>query len=108
MGKQNVSDWVEISRSILQWELYRNVNAKIVFIHLITMSAHKPYESKDMHVDRGQVFTSSGKISSEVNNMSAKQAMTALKNLTMSGVISLIKYKSGALITILKYVRYAT
>ena len=51
-------DYVKISRKILEWEWYKDVNTKVVFFHILLKANWKNGRFQGMEIPRGSFATS--------------------------------------------------
>ena len=97
--------WIKIHRKMLDWEWYKDINTKIVFIHLLLVANFEDNEWQGMIIKRGQRFTSVNSLSTELM-ISCKAVRTALKKLRKGKQIDTKTANNGTMITICKYDEY--
>jgi len=98
-------NWIKISRKILDWEWYSDVNTKAVFLDLLLNAQYKDTRYKGNLIKRGQLITSVNAIS-ERTGLSARNIRTALEHLQNTKEIDKQTDKHFTLITICKYDTY--
>lgn len=97
--------FVVIHRKILDWEWYRNINTKVLFLHLLLTANYAPSKLEGMTIERGQRVTSLTSLSEETG-LSVKQIRTALKHLNGTGETAVTKCPKFSIITIKNYEKY--
>ena len=58
--------WIKIYRKMLDWEWYRDVNTKSLFLHLLLIANSKDGEWQGVPIKRGQVATSLSSLAREL------------------------------------------
>ena len=87
MSKNHEGNFVKISRSLLYWGWYTNVNTKCLFLHCILNANWKPGDFQGIHCQRGQFISSIEKLSQQTG-LTIQQVRTALKHLESTGEIT--------------------
>lgn len=100
-----MSGYIKLYRSMETWQWYKNVNTKIVFLHLLIKACWCDEYVKGVLCKRGQWVTSRAELSNQLN-LSEQQVRTALSNLTSTNEITTLATKGGTLITIVNYDKY--
>lgn len=72
--------YIALHRKIFDWEWYKDVPTKVLFIHLLLDVNHKGKSVKGITINRGQTITSIRKLS-EQTGLSMQQVRTSLKKL---------------------------
>jgi hypothetical protein len=103
----NNNGWVKLHRKFLDWEWYDDINAKILFIHLLLVANHKDKKWRGVTIKRGQKLTSYLRISEETG-LSIAQVRTALNKLKSTREITHLRTRNYSIITINKYDEYQT
>lgn len=96
--------WIQLHRSLLEWEWYDEPNVKILFIHFLLMANHKPNNWRGETIEKGSYITSLSKISVETG-LSIKQVRNCIKKLQSTGEIQ-IKGTKWTKVTICNYASY--
>lgn len=99
------STWIKLNRNILEWGWYKDSNTKDVFIHLILKANVKDKMHYGTLVKRGQLITSYGTLSTELN-MSVKSVRTALNHLKRTNEVAIKSTPNWSLITVENYDKY--
>lgn len=78
--------YIKISRKILGWEWYKDINTFRLFIHLLLKAEWKTTAYKGEEIERGACVSSLAELSEETK-MSVSEVRTALKHLERTGEI---------------------
>lgn len=79
--------YIKISRKILGWEWYKDINTFRLFIHLLLKAEWKTTAYKSEEIERGACVSSLVELSEETK-MSVSEVRTALKHLETTGEIT--------------------
>lgn len=79
--------YIKISRKILCWEWYKDINTFRLFMHLLLKAEWKTTAYKGEEIDRGACVSSLVELSEETK-MSVSEVRTALKHLETTGEIT--------------------
>jgi len=101
----NMSGWIKIHRSILDWEWYEDTNTFRLFIHLILKANHKDKNYKGKLIKRGCLVTGRDLLSVETG-LSVRQIRTCLERLKSTNEIAIKTGSKGTEIQIVKYEEY--
>lgn len=77
--------FVKFDRKMTEWEWYRDVPTKVLFVHCIFRANWRISQSKGTKIKRGQFVTSLAKLSEETG-LTIRQTRTALEHLEMTGL----------------------
>lgn len=97
--------WIKLHRQLLNWEWYKDVNVKTVFIHLLLIANHEEKRWQGHVIKRGEVITSYGHIGEDIG-LTARQVRTAISKLKMTGEVSTKKSNRFLLVSIANYDLY--
>jgi biotin operon repressor len=97
--------FITIDRNITRWRWYQDANTMRVFIHLILNANIKDHGFERITVRRGQLVTSYPHLARDLG-ISVQNARTAIKNLKLTGEITVKRYPKYSVITILNYGYY--
>lgn len=97
--------WIKLYRKFTEWEWYRDINCKVVFLHLLLTANWKPKKWQGIVVDVGELVTSRANLAEEVD-LSVQQIRTSLKKLSESGVIKIDTTNKYTVIHINNYEKY--
>ena len=99
------SSWIKIDRNILEWRWFTNPVTLQVFLYILLKANVKPGDFGTVHVLRGQLVTSYGRIAEDLN-ISASQARTSLNHLKSTGEIRIHSLVKCSIITVVNYSKY--
>lgn len=97
--------YIKLSRKMLSWEWYSDINTKVLFIHLIFKANWKDGRFQGVEVPRGSLVTSLGNLSKETG-LSIQQVRTSLKHLKSTGELTYHRHKNFGVISIKNYCLY--
>lgn len=75
--------WIKLYRSLIDWEWYKNLNTKVVFIHLLLKVNYENKKWQGIDIPRGSYITSYQHLADELG-LSVRNIRTALNNLKMT------------------------
>lgn len=88
-------DYVKISRKILEWEWYTDVNTKVLFLHILLKANWKDGRFQGTDVPRGSFVTSQQNLAAETG-LTIKNVRTALKHLENTGEVAVNRQSGGS------------
>ena len=94
--------WFKLSRNILDWQWYRDINTTKLFIHLLLLSAVSPVALMGEELERGQLLTTVRQLS-EGSGLTPKAVTCALNKLKKSGEIKVRTTNRYSVITVVNY-----
>jgi hypothetical protein len=97
--------FITLHRKIIGWEWYRNINTKVLFIHLLLMANYEDSRFMGKTIKRGQVVTSLPALATGTC-LSIQQVRTALSHLILTGEVTDKANNQYRVITIVKYDEY--
>ena len=97
--------FIQLSRKILTWEWYQNLNVLRVFLHCLLKANHQDNKWQGKVIRRGSLATSYDNIG-ECLKLSKQQVRTAIKNLKSTGEIVTNVTPKYLLVSIVKYDDY--
>ncbi len=97
--------WIKLFPKMLNWEWYKDVNTKILFIHCLLKANWVERKFEGITIPRGSFITSLDSLSKELN-LSTQEVKTALKHLISTNEITSISTNKYRLITITNYESY--
>lgn len=98
-------DYVKISRKILDWEWYTDINTKVLFLHILLKANWKPGRFQGTEVPRGSLVTSQQNMAAETG-LTIKNVRTALKHLENTGEVAVSRHPKFSVITVKNYNQY--
>lgn len=98
-------NYIKISRSILEWEWYGNINTCRLFLHMLLKANWKDgrFEGKD--IPRGSFVSSYPRLADECG-LTINEVRTALKHLISTGEITVKAHAKYSVFTVVKYNDY--
>lgn len=100
-----MSGWIKLHRNITQWEWYKDINTRAVFIHFLINANYKDKEWRGILIRRGQFVRSLKNLAAEIG-ISQDKIRTAIKHLELSGDITKTRIGKHVVYTIVNYDRY--
>ena len=95
--------WIKMFRQITDWELYKDINSKVLFLHLLLTAAYTDYTTSDgFVVHAGYCFTSIRQLADETG-LSIRQVRTALERLEATHSLTQQTTHRGTLIKVEKW-----
>lgn len=94
--------WISIQRKFKDWEWYKNIKVKTLFLHLLLIANFKDNYFKNIFIKRGQTLTSLEHLADDTG-LTIQQTRTALNKLKLTGEITTKSTNKFTLITIVKY-----
>ena len=98
-------DYVKISRKILEWEWYTDINTKVLFLHILLKANWKDGRFQGIEIPRGSFVTSQQNLAMETG-LTVKNVRTALKHLENTGEVAVNRHPKFSVITIKNYDKY--
>ena len=96
---------VLLHRKLIEWQWYRDIRVKTVFLHLLLLANWKSKLYRKLEIKRGQLLTSYGHLAEEVG-LTVKQVRGAMDKLRQTGEIKTVRAESGLLVSIVNYNSY--
>jgi hypothetical protein len=100
-----MESWIKLFRKFKQWGWYQDTNVKVIFIELLLSANFEDKEWKGITIKRGELITSIGHLSREVN-LTTKQTRTALNKLKTTNEVAIKTTNKYTLVTINNYNKY--
>jgi len=97
--------FIKLYDKLLSWEWYKNINVKVLFIHLLLKANYKDLSFEGHTIRRGQLVTSLPSLSAELG-LSTKQIRGSLEHLISTGELTSRSYPRYRIITIVHYDEY--
>ena len=98
-------NYIKISRNILEWEWYRNINTKVLFLHMLLKANWKEGRFEGTTVPRGSFISSYPRLCEECD-LTINELRTALKHLTSTGEITVKTQSKYSVFTVNNYSLY--
>lgn len=100
-------DYVKISRKILEWEWYKDVNTKVLFFHILLKANWKDGRFQGIEIPRGSFVTSYQTLADETG-LTVMNIRTAIKHLKLTQEITVSQHSKFSVITVKNYDAYQT
>lgn len=99
--------WIKVNRKMLNWEWYKEVNTKSLFIHALLRANFDDQKFQGIIVPRGSFVSSYPNLAAETG-LSVQNIRTALKRLISTGELTVKKYPKFTLFKVENYDMYQT
>lgn len=100
-------NYIKIDRKILSWEWYKNINTKVLFIHMLLKANWKDGKFEGKVIPRGSFVSSIKKLSDETE-LTEREVRTGISHLKMTGELTSKSYSKHTVFTINNYDLYQT
>ena len=97
--------YIKLSRGLLDWEWYSDINTTRAFIHMLLKANWKDGNFKGMVVPRGSFVSSIGKLASETG-LTEREIRTAISHLKMTGEVTSKTTNKFTVFSVVKYDLY--
>ena len=98
-------NYIQLNRKIKEWEWYKNINTKSLFIHMLISANWKDGRFEGEHIPRGS-FPSSIQSLADGCGLTIAQTRTAIKNLVKTGELTITRHSKYSVFTVVSYNRY--
>ena len=98
-------NWLVLNRRILDWEWYRNVNTKTLFIHCLLKANYTEKTWRGMTIKRGEFISSFNNLALETG-LSIQNVRTSLKNLQLTHDVTHKGRTQHTVFTVVNYNKY--
>lgn len=100
-----MTGYVKIDRKILDWEWYKDINTKVLFLHCLLKANWKDGKFEGKIIPKGSFVSSLSKLSIETY-LSVREVRTALEHLKSTGELTVIGCAKYSMITVNNYCTY--
>ena len=100
-----IEGFIKISRKIMDWEWYTDINTKTLFLHCLLKANFRTKKYQGNTVKKGSFITSIGSLSKETG-LTIQQTRTALKHLISTGELTSKSTNKNSIITVVNYDKY--
>jgi DnaD/phage-associated family protein len=97
--------WIKLHSKMLDWEWYKNINVKTLFIHCLLKANWKDGKFQGQLIKRGSFVTSLEMLSKETN-LSTQQVRTSLQHLISTSNLTSKSYNKFRIISVVNYDMY--
>lgn len=98
---------MKLSRGLLEWEWYSDINTSRMFIHMLLKANWKDANFKGVIVPRGAFISSIGKLIDETG-LTEREVRTAITHLKKTGEVTSRTTNRYTVFTVVKYDMYQT
>lgn len=98
-------DYIKLSRSMLEWEWYSDINTCRLFIHMLLKANWKDGNFKGTPVPRGSFVSSIRKLSDQTG-LTEREIRTAISHLKTTGEVTSKTTSKYSIFTVVKYDLY--
>ena len=99
--------FILVSRKLLSWEWYKDINTKIVFLHCLLKANYKDGKFQGMDIPRGSFVSSYQALADELS-LSVRNVRTAINHLKSTGEVTSIGHAKFTVFTVNNYNLYQT
>lgn len=96
---------IKLDRKILDWEWYRDINTKTLFLHCLLKANWKDGRFQGVDIPRGSFATSYQSLADETG-LSVKNVRTAINHLKTTGEVAVNRHPKFSVITVKNYYSY--
>lgn len=100
-----MSGWIKLQRQLKEWEWYRDLPTKSLFLHLLISANHKPIRWQGLDVKAGQLVVGRKSLAHETG-LSEQQIRTALDKLKATSEITITSTSKYSIVSITKWELY--
>ena len=98
-------DYIKLSRNILNWEWYENINTCRLFIHMLLKANWKDGKFEGKVIPRGSFVSSLPKLAEETA-LTIREVRTAITHLKLTGELTSKSYSKYTVFTVKNYCLY--
>ncbi len=98
-------DYIKVSRSLLDWEWYRDINTKVLFLHMLLKANWKDGRFEGTTVPRGSFVSSVRKLACETE-LTEREIRTAISHLKTTGEVTSKTTNKYSVFTVVNYDLY--
>jgi len=100
-------DYIKLSRKLMDWEWYGNINTCRLFIHMLLKANWKDGKFEGKVIPRGSFVSSLPKLSEETA-LTIREVRTAISHLKTTGEVTCKNYSRYTVFTVENYCSYQT
>lgn len=97
--------WIKLFPKMLNWEWYKDVNTKVLFIHCLLNAQWKDGKFENIVIPRGSFATGRKKLAKELG-LSEQEIRTALKHLISTNELTIETNNKFSIISVVNYDLY--
>lgn len=100
-------DYIKLSRKLMDWEWYSNINTCRLFIHMLLKANWKDGKFEGKIIPRGSFVSSLPKLAEETA-LTIREIRTAISHLKSTGEVTYKSHSKYTVFTVVNYVLYQT
>ena len=100
-------DYIKLSRRLMEWEWYSNINTCRLFIHMLLKANWKDGKFEGKVIPRGSFVSSLPKLAEETA-LTIREVRTAISHLKTTGEVTCKNYARHTVFTVNNYCSYQT
>lgn len=100
-----ITGYIKLFRQFLEWGWYKNIPAKILFLHILLKANHRAKKWQGIDIMPGQFITSIENLANETG-LTPQQVRTAIKKLKSTSEITSKSTSRYSIITVQNWKRY--
>lgn len=100
-----MSDYIKLYRTMLEWQWYRNINTKVLFLHMLLKANWKAGKFEGKVIPRGSFVSSIRKLAEETE-LTQDEVRTALNNLLKTNAVTKQSTNKFTVFTVVNYELY--
>ena len=100
-----MDNYIKLSRKLMEWEWYGNINTCRLFIHMLLKANWKACRFEGKTIDRGSFISSVGKLSEETA-LTEREVRTAITHLKSTGELTSKSTNKYTVFTVVNYDLY--
>ena len=100
-------DYIKLSRKLMDWEWYGNINTCRLFIHMLLKANWKDGKFEGKMIPRGSFVSSLPKLAEETE-LTIRELRTAISHLKSTGEVTCKSYSKYTVFTVNNYCLYQT
>lgn len=97
--------WIKLHRSLLDWEWWDNINARVLWITILLSVNHEPKRWRGMEVGAGEMVTSYRKLA-RLSGLSVRSVRSALADIVSTHEVTLTSTHKCTIIKVVKWAEY--
>lgn len=97
--------WLKLYRSMLDWEWYQDINAKVLFLHLLLSVNIRPQRKLGMSIPAGSIDRTQEQLVAETG-LTLQQLRTAISKLKSTGELTVVRGPKFSVYTLKNWSRY--
>lgn len=100
-----LNGFIKIYRSFLEWEWYKKLDTKVLFLHLLLNAQFKQRKWQGILIEPGQLITGRTELANQTG-LTEQRVRSALNHLQSTGEITIKATNKYSLITVVNWAKY--